>query len=79
VITLAALGLNVLFEVNLCSALFVNSFHDGKGVARGIEIEMRGRSLLCRLHWTCKMWGTSWHGRDELRYVRYDRKFMFQS
>ncbi len=41
VITLAAFGLNVLLEVKLCSALFVNSFHDGKGVARGLEIEKR--------------------------------------
>jgi hypothetical protein len=34
VITLAALGVKVLLKVKLCSALFVNSFHDGKGVAR---------------------------------------------
>jgi hypothetical protein len=41
VIALAALGLNVLLEVKLCSALVVNSFSDGKGVARGLEIEKR--------------------------------------
>ncbi len=35
VITLAALGLDILLEVKLCSALSVNSFHDGQGVARG--------------------------------------------
>jgi hypothetical protein len=81
VIALAALGLNVLLQVKLCSALVVNSFSDDKGVARGFEIEreMRGKSLPCRLHWTCRMLGTSWHRRDKLLYLCYERKFMFES
>jgi hypothetical protein len=41
VITLAALALNILFEAKFCSIFFVNGFHNGEGIAWGLEIDVK--------------------------------------